>query len=242
MGRHDGYRLVGGDPLRHVHVEAVGKVEPREHRITEGEREALLACRLDLYPVGIDADDARERRIEQSALLVVGGQADAVTFPKLQHLLLGKLKPVALLGRRQPLRVETDFAAAVGKLDLPVRMHLKDLVAPTPNADILGAAPSDLERTSKLSRWVQWPSASEPPNPSKLHRLCRLPDPCRDELVKLNLAAHRRTAGSAQKQARPLRFKGAVKDPLAEAPRGINVRAALAACGRRYAPDLAAEA
>ena len=65
---------------------------------------------------------------------------------------------------------------------------------------------------------------------AKLHRLCRLPDPCQDELIKLTLAAHRRAVGVAQKQARPLRFKGAVKDPLADAPRGINVRAALEAC------------
>src|SRR3546814_6296598 len=35
--RHDGDRLVGGDPLRHVHVEAVGAVEPREHRIARSE-------------------------------------------------------------------------------------------------------------------------------------------------------------------------------------------------------------
>jgi integrase len=65
---------------------------------------------------------------------------------------------------------------------------------------------------------------------AKLHRLCRLPDPCSDELVKLTLAAHRRAVGVAQTQARPLRFKGAVRDPLADAPRGINVRAALEAC------------
>ena len=66
---------------------------------------------------------------------------------------------------------------------------------------------------------------------AKLHRLCRLPDPCQDELVKLTLAAHRRAVGVAQKQARPLRFKGAVKDPLTDSPRGINIRAALEACG-----------
>lgn len=66
---------------------------------------------------------------------------------------------------------------------------------------------------------------------AKLHRLCRLPDPCQDELVKLTLAAHRRKVGVVQRQARPLRFKGAVKDPLADVPRGINVRAALDACG-----------
>ena len=65
---------------------------------------------------------------------------------------------------------------------------------------------------------------------AKLHRLCHLPDPCQDELVKLTLAGQRRANGVMQKQARPLRFRGAVKDPLSDAPRGINVRAALEAC------------
>ncbi len=66
---------------------------------------------------------------------------------------------------------------------------------------------------------------------AKLHRLCRVNDPCQDELVKLTLAAHRRKVGVVQHQARPLRFRGSVKDPLADAPRGINVRATLEACG-----------
>jgi hypothetical protein len=65
---------------------------------------------------------------------------------------------------------------------------------------------------------------------AKLHRLCHLPDPCQDELVKLTLSAHRRVKGVMQKQARPLRFRGSVKDPLHDAPRGINVCAALDAC------------
>ena len=60
--------------------------------------------------------------------------------------------------------------------------------------------------------------------------MCRLADPTPDELVKLTLAAHRRARGVVQKQARPLRFRGAVKNPLTDAPRGLNVRAALEAC------------
>ena len=66
---------------------------------------------------------------------------------------------------------------------------------------------------------------------AKLHKLCRMSDPCQDELVKLTLAAHRRELGAAQKQARPLRFRGSVKDPLCDTPRGINIRAALEVCG-----------
>ena len=44
------------------------------------------------------------------------------------------------------------------------------------------------------------------------------------------MTAHRRAVGSSQAQARPLRFRGAVKDPLSDAPRGINLRAALETC------------
>lgn len=66
---------------------------------------------------------------------------------------------------------------------------------------------------------------------ARLHWLCRLPDPTADELVKLTLAGIRRDKGVAQKQARSLRLRGPVKNPLADSPRGLNVRAALAALG-----------
>ena len=64
----------------------------------------------------------------------------------------------------------------------------------------------------------------------KLHRLLGLDDPSKHELVRLAIASHRRKVGSQQRQARPLRFRGSVKDPLADTPRGIHVRAILAAC------------
>jgi site-specific recombinase XerD len=64
----------------------------------------------------------------------------------------------------------------------------------------------------------------------KLHRLLGLDDPTKHELVRLAIAAHRRKVDSQQKQARPLRYRGAVKDPLADTPRGIHVRAILDAC------------
>lgn len=66
---------------------------------------------------------------------------------------------------------------------------------------------------------------------AKIHQLLGLPDPTRTELVRLTLAAHRRTVGAAQAQARPLRFKGAVRDVARDTPRGLNVRALLDASG-----------
>jgi integrase len=64
----------------------------------------------------------------------------------------------------------------------------------------------------------------------KLHRLLNFDDPTRHELVRLAIASHRRSVGLQQRQARPLRYRGAVKDPLQDAPRGINVRAILNIC------------
>jgi integrase len=58
-----------------------------------------------------------------------------------------------------------------------------------------------------------------------------LKDPTQAELVKLRLRAIRREKGTAQAQARPLRFKGPVKDVARDQPHGLNVRALLEACG-----------
>jgi hypothetical protein len=47
---------------------------------------------------------------------------------------------------------------------------------------------------------------------AKIHQLLDLTDPTSAPLVKLRLAAVRREKDTAQKQARPLRFKGPVRD------------------------------
>jgi len=65
---------------------------------------------------------------------------------------------------------------------------------------------------------------------AKIHQLLNLKDPTQAELVKLRLRAIRREKGTAQTQARPLRFKGPVRDVERDKPRGINVRALLEAC------------
>lgn len=52
---------------------------------------------------------------------------------------------------------------------------------------------------------------------AKIHQLLDLTDPTPVPLVNLCLAAIRRETGKAQKQARPLRFKGLMRD----APRGL---------------------
>ncbi|VWX50799.1 site-specific integrase [Novosphingobium sp. 9U] len=66
---------------------------------------------------------------------------------------------------------------------------------------------------------------------AKLHRLLDVPDPTTASLVKHRLAAVRHSQGTAQAQARPLRFKGAVNDVSRDMARGLNLRALLKSCG-----------
>jgi len=66
---------------------------------------------------------------------------------------------------------------------------------------------------------------------AKIHQLLDLKDPTQAQLVKLRLRGIRREKGVAQAQARPLRFKGPVKDVERDRPRGLNIRALLEACG-----------
>lgn len=65
---------------------------------------------------------------------------------------------------------------------------------------------------------------------ARIHQLLDLKDPTQADLVKLRLRAIRREKGTAQAQARPLRFKGPVQDVERDSPRGLNVRALLDAC------------
>ena len=83
--------------------------------------------------------------------------------------------------------------------------------------DAAGAAPASLARYKASI--------------SRVHVLARLVDPTRDPLVALTLRALRRAQGTVQKQARPLRFKGAVKDVRFDTPRGVSLGAILYRCG-----------
>lgn len=65
---------------------------------------------------------------------------------------------------------------------------------------------------------------------AKIHQLLELNDPTPASLVKLRLQAIRRRLGTAQTQARPLRFKGPVRNVERDEPRGLNVRALLESC------------
>lgn len=89
-------------------------------------------------------------------------------------------------------------------------------------ADYLDARAGQGSRPASLARYKA--------SIAKIHQLLELKDPTPTELVKLRLAAIRREKGTAQKQARPLRFKGPVRDVERDRPRGLNIRALLESC------------
>lgn len=65
---------------------------------------------------------------------------------------------------------------------------------------------------------------------ARIHAMADWPDPTRTELVRLELKAQRRALGVRQRQARGLRFRGEVADPLAASgPVGVSVEVMLAA-------------
>ena len=103
------------------------------------------------------------------------------------------------------------------------RLHRTSLPA-TPElvADYLDARAGQGAKPASLGRYKA--------SIAKIHHLLDLKDPTQAELVKLRLRAIRREKGTAQAQARPLRFKGPVRDVEREAARGLNVRALLEAC------------
>lgn len=90
-------------------------------------------------------------------------------------------------------------------------------------ADYLDARAGKGSRPASLSRYKA--------SIAKIHQLLDLKDPTPAPLVKLRLQAVRREKGAAQKQARPLRFKGPVRDIERDKARGLNIRALLASCG-----------
>ena len=89
-------------------------------------------------------------------------------------------------------------------------------------ADYLDARAGQGAKTASLSRYQA--------SIAKVHQLLELADPTKAQLVKLRLAAIRRRLGTAQRQARPLRFKGPVRDVERDQARGLNIRALLESC------------
>ena len=160
--------------------------------------------------------------------------------PDQLHGVAASAQPVAVLAERLPA-IDRDLLIAFATAAAPnsLRALTSDFVAfelwcrgrgvpalPAASAtvadylrarDAVGAAPASLARYKASI--------------SRVHVLARLSDPTRDPLVTLALRAIRRARGTAQKQARPLRFKGAVKDVRVDTPRGVSLAAMLDGCG-----------
>lgn len=147
---------------------------------------------------------------------------------------------VTKLSARQTIRVDSELIAAYQAASSPHSMRAlkSDLEAfdawcrrgnrvtlpatPQTVADYLDARAGQGAKPASLGRYKA--------SIAKIHQLLDLKDPTQAELVRLRLRAIRREKGTAQAQARPLRFKGPVKDVERDKPRGINVRALLEAC------------
>lgn len=148
---------------------------------------------------------------------------------------------VTRLNCRSPITVNAELIAAYQAASSPhsLRALASDIVAfdhwcrrnarvtlpTTPEivGDYLDARAGQGARPASLGRYKA--------SIAKIHQLLELKDPTQAELVKLRLRAIRREKGTAQTQARPLRFKGPVRDVEREAPKGLNIRALLDACG-----------
>ncbi|MGD9664453.1 MAG: tyrosine-type recombinase/integrase [Novosphingobium sp.] len=106
------------------------------------------------------------------------------------------------------------------------RLHVPSLPAsPDAVAHFLREQAAAGKKAATLSRYAS--------SIARAHGLANLADPTRTELVRLELKAQRRALGVRQKQARGLRFRGNVADPLAAVgPLGVCVEAMLDA-----APD-----
>ncbi|WP_310227391.1 tyrosine-type recombinase/integrase [Sphingobium xenophagum] len=108
--------------------------------------------------------------------------------------------------------------------DLWCRRHNRISLPAIPEtvADYLDARAAQGSKPASLGRYKA--------SIARIHLLLDLKDPTPASLVKLRLQAIRRRLGTAQKQARPLRFKGPVRNVERDEPRGLNVRALLESC------------
>lgn len=108
--------------------------------------------------------------------------------------------------------------------DLWCRRHNRIALPASPEtvADYLDARAEKGSKPASLGRYKA--------SIAKIHLLLDLKDPTPASLVKLRLQAIRRRLGTAQRQARPLRFKGPVRNVERDKPRGLNVRALLESC------------
>ena len=131
VGEHHPDPFVGGDPLRHVHVERVGERQAREHRVAGFEGDRILRGEFDGDAAVLDPGDGRERGIVHSPFRVVGGPADRLALVEADGVEGGDLEPFEGDGRIELLRREADLLRAAPHLHL-VGEDAGDLVGAAP--------------------------------------------------------------------------------------------------------------
>ncbi|MEZ0497912.1 tyrosine-type recombinase/integrase [Sphingomonas sp. IW22] len=121
---------------------------------------------------------------------------------------------------RADIRIFGAWCASLGSPVLPA--------APATVAAFLRDQAAGGKKAATLARYMA--------SIARLHALADQPDPTRAELVRLELKAQRRALGVRQSQAKGLRFRGQVADPLVAAgPVGVCVEAMLLAADDRIA-------
>ena len=152
--------------------------------------------------------------MNNEALLPASFEAPVAIDEALIDVAQRAMSPNSWRALRADLRVFGAWTVERGRLTLPA--------APETVASFLRDQAEHGKKAATLSRYAS--------SIARIHALADLPDPTRAELVRLELKAQRRALGVRQSQAKGLRFRGEVADPvLAAGPVGVCVEAMLAA-------------
>ncbi|MGI4878289.1 MAG: tyrosine-type recombinase/integrase [Janthinobacterium lividum] len=148
----------------------------------------------------------------------------AITFLKAERPIVVDRDLIAAFEAASSVNTRRALASDIDAFDLWCRGVGAVTLPATPAlvADYLDARAGKGAKPASLARYAA--------SIAKLHTLLALDDPTRAALVKLRLAAIRRKLGTAQAQARPLRFKGATRNVVRDRARGLNISAMLEAC------------
>lgn len=170
---------------------------------------ALIAAETDAAPPAASADDLSWAIVQMRAgERIVVNEALIAAYRAASS-------PHSIRALKSDLEAFDLWCRSQNRIALPA--------SPETIADYLDARAEKGSKPASLGRYKA--------SIAKIHLLLELKDPTPASLVKLRLQAIRRRLGTAQKQARPLRFKGSVRNVERDDPRGLNVRALLENCG-----------
>ena len=175
---------------------------------TQPDEIALIAAATDVVVPAASADDLSWAVVKMRAG---------------EHIVVNEPLVAAYQAASSPHSIRA-LKSDLEAFDLWCRRHNRIALPATPEtvADYLDGRAERGSKPASLGRYKA--------SIAKIHQLLDLKDPTPASLVKLRLQAIRRRLGTAQRQARPLRFKGLVRNVERDTPRGLNVRALLESC------------